>query len=242
VRQAFVAAALACIGFFAAATESAEAQLWIARTDGELALEYGAGTVAERLDRVHSIAAYNADYQPISTELRVAGSRVVMDTAVSPTLASAVIHNGIWSRVEGGDWVRKTRLQWPEADYYERTIKYAVTILGPLSGPMPVLPDQTLQIIPLDPIPATSGSWMRYQVLLNGEPAAGAQVIADILGDREATPTIADRNGRVRLRVRNQGLNVVQALHTGPSTEPHLYSRIEHTATLTFALASRAAE
>jgi uncharacterized GH25 family protein len=201
---------------------------------------YGVGgddiDVTRRVNNIEGVAAYDANFNPINAALRPSGPMVMVDADSQPSLATVVLQAGIFSRMEGGEWERKTRQEWPEADHSERTIKYGVVILGPLSGQIPTLPGQTLQIIPIGEIPQTLGARVRYQVLFNGEPAVGARVIADMVGDPDARPAVTDRNGRVWLRVRNQGPNVVRAMHYGPSSEPHLYTRIEHTATLAFSL------
>jgi uncharacterized GH25 family protein len=83
------------------------------------------------------------------------------------------------------------------------------------------------------------GQPLKYQVLFQGKPVAGAMMINDMVNDPDAkeVPTAAD--GTITFPVRNQGLNVIRAVYNGPTDAPTKYKRIEHTATLAFTLAHK---
>jgi nickel transport protein len=80
------------------------------------------------------------------------------------------------------------------------------------------------------------GQTMRVRVLYQGKPVAGARVINDLVNDPDAKKTITGADGIAAITVRNQGINVVNAVYDGPSDEPLKASKMEHEATLTFVL------
>lgn len=214
--------------------------IWFTQRAKQLALIYGVGAddldMVKRLPQVQSITAYDADYNPINAAARVAGALVVIDADAQPTLVAAVMPYGVWSRIGTEEWEKKTLLEMPNATASQHSIKYTVSIQGPLSKPIPALPGHTLQIVPVGAIPATLGAPLTYRVLYNGAPLAGARVINDIVNDPDAKQVLTGADGTVRLPVRNQGLNVIRAVYDGPSDQPTLYRVVEHTATLAFTL------
>lgn len=215
--------------------------IWFAQRGGQLALIYGVGAddveLGRRISGLEGVAAYDSDFKPVKASVRVAAPLVLVEPDEPPTLVAAVLQNGIWARTEHGEFERKTLEDMPDAFLAERTIKYGVTIQGPLKAEIPALPGQTLQIIPVGPIPEKIGTPMTYRVLFNGKPVNGALMISDIVNDPDAVMVATRKDGTVVLPVRNQGLNVIRAMYLGPSPEPKKYHRIEHTATLAFTLA-----
>ncbi len=156
------------------------------------------------------------------------------DAAGGRSIAS---YNGIWSKTPDGEWLKKGRDEVPNATTAEKNFKYAVRIVGPLSTPIPSLPGQILQIVPVDAtLPVLMGKPLRLRVLFQGKPAAGARVIGDWLNDPDGKPVKTAANGTVTITVRNQGLNVITAIVDGPSDEPAKADKVEHLATLSFVL------
>jgi hypothetical protein len=214
--------------------------IWFAQRAKQLALIYGIGAddldMVKRLPQVEKIEAYDADYQPIKAAARVAGPIVLVDSDAQPTVVAAVMPYGTWSRVGTGEFEKKTLQEMPNATVSTHNIKYAVAIVGQLSKPLPALPGQVVQIVPAGPIPATLGTPLKYVVLYNGKPVAGAKVVNDMVNDPDAKELETGADGSVTLPVRNQGLNVIRAVYVGPSDQPKLYKQVEHTATLAFTL------
>ncbi len=224
----------------ALATSAANAHgIWFAERGRHTAMVYGIGAddldMVSHLPQVEAITAFDAAYRPITATLRVAGPVVLVDAATKPVLIAAILQNGIWSRKGSAEFVKGGRDAVPDATLSEKTVKYAVSIHGPLPRTIPALPGQRLQIVPAA-IPATRGTPLTYTILYDGKPVAGARVIADMLGDPDATETATTADGIVTLPVRNQGLNVIRAVFEGPSDDKARYDRIEHTATLSFTL------
>jgi uncharacterized GH25 family protein len=215
--------------------------IWFAQRATQLALLYGIGSddldSVKRLPLVESIAGYDADWKPIPTKLRVAGPLLLVDSESQPTVVTAVLFNGIWSKTPEGEWLKKGRDEVPNATTSEKNYKYAVRIVGPLSSPIPALPGQTLQIAPVDAtLPVLMGKPLKLRVLFHGKPVAGARVMWDWLNDPDGKPVKTAADGTVTVKVRNQGLNVITAIYDGPSDEPTKATKMEHLATLSFVL------
>jgi uncharacterized GH25 family protein len=133
--------------------------------------------------------------------------------------------------------VKKGRDEVPDAKTSERTIKYAVHIRGPLSAPIPPLPNHTLQIVPLEAaIPEQMGRPLKLRVLFQGKPVANARVQSDFVNDPDGQPVKTAADGSVTINIRNQGLNVVTAIFDGPPDDPKKVDKVEHLATLSFVL------
>lgn len=239
-RSRRVIAATLLAGF---ATVPAEAHaVWFAQRARQTALIYGVGAddldAVKRFSFIETMVGYDVNYQPIKATPRIAGPIVLVDSEQQPTLLSVVFFNGIWSRVNG-EFEAKGRDEAPASTLSEKNYKYSVAIMGPLDKPVPSLPDQVLQIVPVGAIPAMLGSPMTYQVLFRGKPAVGATVINDLVNDPDQMPTTTDAQGKVTMAVRNQGLNVLEAVFVSPTDNPKKYDRIENSATLTFTLAHK---
>ena len=214
--------------------------IWFAQRAKQIAIIYGIGAddleSVKRQPNMESVQAWDADLNPINAQLRTAGSLVVVDTDAPPTIVSAVLQNGTWSKLPDGEFVKKPKDEVPNSVKSETTIKYAVSIQGPLTKPVPLIPAQTLQIVPVGEIPKTLGAPLTYRVTFKGKPLAGATVINDMVNDPDAKPALTKADGTVTFPVRNQGLNVIRAVHVSPTDNPTKIDRYEHTATLAFTL------
>jgi len=234
------AAATAAAAFGLAAPMADAHAIWFAQRSKQIALIYGVGAddldSVKRLPLVRSVAGYDAQYKPVPTTLRAAGPMVMVDSDSPATVVTAVMFNGIWSKMPDGEWVKKGRDEVPNALLSEKNFKYAVYLNGPLSAPLPAFPDQVVQIVPAEKIPERMGEPLKVRVLFQGKPVAGARVIADLVNDPDAEKIITGADGIATIKVRNQGLNVVNAVYDGPSDEPARASKMEHEATLSFVL------
>lgn len=234
------AAATAAAAFGLAAPVADAHAIWFAQRSKQLAFIYGVGAddldSVKRLPLVEKIAGYDGQYKAVPTKLRVAGPMVMVDSDSPATVVTGVMNNGIWAKMPDGEWVKKTKAEAPEATITTNNYKYAVYLNGPLSGPLPSFPDQVIQIVPVDAIPERMGEPLKVRVLYKGKPIAGARVIADLVNDPDAEKIVTGADGVATIRVRNQGLNVVNAIYDGPSDDPAKAAKMEHEATLTFVL------
>jgi uncharacterized GH25 family protein len=239
ISQSLAVVALAA-GLAVSSSAGAHA-IWFAQRAKQLAFIYGVGAddldSVKRLPLVNHVAGYDSNFKPVPTKLKVDGPMVMVESEGAPAVVTAVMPYGIWSKQPDGEWVKKGRDEVPGALMSTKNFKYTVHIAGPLSAPLPALPDQTLQIAPVSAkLPSKMGEPMKLRVLLHGKPVAGARVLADMVNDPDSPPLKTGKDGTVTIKVRNQGLNVVNAVYEGPSDEPAKAQRIEHEATLSFVL------
>jgi len=228
--------------------------IWFAERSKQLALVYGIGsddldTVA-RFDKIVGIKGYDQNWKEVDAELIKAGPMVLVGGDDYPEAVSAVMDNGVWSKTKDGKWHAKGRDEVPDAVIAEKTMKYAVHIRG-VPRAVPVIPSQTLQIVPVDgapamkdgnydlhgnTLPAQAGDMLRVKVLFNGKPVQGARVVTDFVNLPDQYPMVTGADGTVYFPVRNQGLNVIGATFDGPTDDPKRIDKIEHFATLSFVL------
>ena len=144
---------------------------------------------------------------------------------------------GTWSRTPDGEWHKAGKDEFPTATVSEHNFKYAVHIAGALNKPLPLFPDQLLQLVPVDPaIPQQMGKPLRLRVLYKGRPVAGAIVMHDYINDPDEVAPKTAADGTVTINLRNQGLNVLAAIYVAPSDQPAKYNSMEYRSTLSFVL------
>jgi len=234
-------ALMALVTGLAASSAAQSHGIWFAQRATKLALLYGIGAddldMVKRFSMVSSMKGYDADGKPVPTSLHVDGRLVLADLENQPAIVSAILDNGTWSRTPDGKWHKQGRDEQPTATVSEKNTKYAVHIIGPLTKPLPLLPEQTLQIVPVEgKLPALLGEPIKLRVYFKGKPVAGARVMHDWLNDPDGKPVLTGADGTVTIPVRNQGLNVIVAILDSPSEEPKKYDRLEHLASLSFVL------
>lgn len=215
--------------------------IWFAQRATQLAFVYGLGAddldSLKRLPQVTSMGGYDAAGKPVPAKLEPDGRLVLVNLENRPAVVAAALDNGTWSRTADGQWHKKGRDEVPAAELSEHTFKYAVHLRAPLAAPLQPLPGQTLQVLPVDAtLPALLGQPIKLRVLYKGKPVAGVKVLHDFVNDPDGKPVLSDADGYVTVNVRNQGLNVIAAIHIVPSDEPAKYDHVEHLASLSFVL------
>jgi nickel transport protein len=247
-RAALAAAVLATV---AGGIPAQAHGIWFAQRGKQLAMIYGVGAddldMVKRLPKVKSVQGYDAEWNPVAANLQPAGLVPIVNSEAPITAVTAVLDNGIWSKDKSGEYHQMGLDQMPDAVVSERTIKYAVHLVGLADRPadfkgtidarIPVMADQRLQIIPVDgQIPGDMGKPLTVKVLFDGKPMPGVKIHTDFVNDPDQNGPRTDAKGLVTFPVRNQGLNVVGATYRGPSEEPKLYKEVEYFATLSFKL------
>ena len=215
---------------------------WFAQRANQLAMVFGVGAddldVVKRLPKVTSFAAYDEDGKEVESKLAPNGPLVTVNTDNQPALVAAVMDYGMWAKTPDGKWHNKGMDEVPNAVISEKNYKYGVHIRRDLGKAMPLLPAQTLQIIPVkDKLPVKMGEPIKVKVVFQGKPVAGARVVGDWVNDPDAKPLKTAKDGTVTLKVRNQGLNVIGATFDAPPEDPAKTKKCEHFATLSFVLA-----
>lgn len=239
--NSFAAAVLCALTLVSA--EVAAHGIWFAQRSGELAMIYGEGAedgvIVKRLPNVRSVAAYNAAGAAVGTKLIATDHLLLVDTQNQPMVVTSVLDNGLWTTTTDHREVNKGKSEVPSAQSSGHYLKYAVHLRGDLKAPLPALPDQTLQITPVTAqLPKHKGEPLTLRVLFQGKPLAGAEVLTDFVNDPGAAPLRTGADGTVTLNIRNQGLNVISAVHDAPSDQPLQADKVQHRATLSFALAA----
>jgi uncharacterized GH25 family protein len=224
------------------ATTAAHAHgIYFAQRANLLALIYGVGAddldAVKRLPKVRNIAAYDEEGKEVPTKLQPNGPLLVVDIESQPAIVAAILDNGMWSKTPDGKWHNKGKDEVPDAIVSEKNYKYAVHLRRELNAPLPALPGQTLQIVPVDKtLPVLLGKPMKVRVLYQGKPVRGARVQWDFVNDPDSKPIKTGADGTVTIKVRNQGLNVVAATFDAPPEDPAKTNKVEHVATLSFVL------
>ena len=239
LAKTFVAITLAAVLFASKATAHG---IWFAERSDQLAVIYGVGAddldMVRRLPKITNFSAYDVLQQPVKTSLRASEFLVVVNTDEHPAIVAAVLDNGYWSKTSEGEWIAAGRDEVPNATVSEKTIKFAVHLRSALAEPLGPIPGQDLQIVPEDAIlPDMMGDELVLRVLYKGKPVAGARVMVDFVNDPDGKRIVTGEDGRVTIKIRNQGLNVIGALYDSSSDEPDKIDKIENMATLSFVLA-----
>lgn len=214
---------------------------WFAQRANQLAMVFGVGSedldVVKRLPKVSSFVAYDEDGKQVESKLAASGPLVVVNVDNQPAIVTAVMDYGMWSKTPDGKWHNKGYDEVPNAIISEKNYKYGVHLRRDLGKPVPLLPTQTLQVVPVKAqIPQKLGQPMQLKVYFQGKPVAGARVLADFVNDPDAKPFKTGKDGLVTLKVRNQGLNVIGVTYDGPPEDPAKTKKCEHFATLSFVL------
>lgn len=238
VKLAVVASVVACMG---GASVAQAHGIWFAERSNQLALIYGLGAddldMIKRQPKVKSVAAYDEQGKEVPTQLTASGPLLVVNTDSQPAIVAGVLDNGLWSKTPDGEWYNKGKDEVPNATISMHTYKYAVQLRKPLHGPVPILPGQKLQVVPVGKqLPDRMGQPLTVRVLFNGKPIAGAEVQPDLVNDPDSKPLKTGADGAVKIKVRNQGLNVIVAKYDSPPAEPAKAGSDEHEATLSFVL------
>jgi len=222
-------------------TAASAHEIWFAQRAGELALVYGHGaedlSVIKRLSLITSVDGVDAKGQPVVVHLKPSDHLAFIDVANAPAIVTATLDNGLWSQGPDGKWANKGKDEVPGAKRSGRYLKYGAHLRELPKGEIKPVPGLAFQIVPVSTtFPRRMGEPLIVRVLLDGKPAAGSQVWPDSVNDPDAKPLKVGKDGRVALKVRNQGLNVIKAELGSPPADARKSDKTEHTATLSFVL------
>ncbi|MGC6341744.1 DUF4198 domain-containing protein [Bisgaard Taxon 45] len=210
---------------------------WFATQQDKLAIIYGHG-------------AENNAYKPAQVKELVAyakGERMTVQrkdhadfVSVVPEKAEvlgAVFYNGFWTKLKNGKWEQKPRAEIKgEVEFTTESTKYAVTLLDHHAKPKAV--GYPLEMVPeQNPLHMHEGDSVTVQVLWQGKPLAGAKVTNDYINLGEDAYKETDKDGKVTLQIRNEGLNVFEVGHKGEHADKAKADRFSISATYSFVLA-----
>ncbi len=213
---------------------------WFAQRSKQYAMVFGVGAddldMVKRMPKVTSFAAYDADGNEVPSKLTPTGPIVLVDVSANPTFLAATMDYGTWSKAPDGEWYEKGKDEVPNAIVSEKNYKYGVNIRGKLTKPVPLLPKQRLQVVPVGAVPEKMGQPIKLKVYFEGKPVAGARVMSDWVNDPDAKGVKTAKDGTATIKVRNQGLNVIVAIFETKPEDPSKTNTVEHLATLSFVL------
>ena len=238
---AFVSTAAVLAACFLAQAAGAHAA-WFAQHANRLSFIFGLGAddldTVKRLSHVTSVDGYDSSFKPVPARLEADGPLVVVDSVPKLAVVTSVMDYGLWSKPPGdAEWVAKGRDEVPNATLSEKNYKFAIHIAGPLTTPIPPLPHQTLEVVPVDAkLPTLKGQPLKLRALFHGKPIAGVKLLRDFVNDPDGETVTTGADGTATIRVRNQGLNVISATYDGPPENPKKEDQVEYEATLSFVL------
>lgn len=214
--------------------------IWFAQRAGKLALVYGDGAedgpIVPKADKISQLQALDANGQPLPMLLTKTEYLLLVDTRDAPALLGATLDNGYYSQQRDGKWVNAAKSATPDAIKSGRYYKHAIHQSGDLNQAVQPLADQPLQILPVEPqLPRKKGEIMALRVLFNGKPLAGLRLAPDFANDPDNRSVKTDSQGIVRIKVPNQGLNVIYATHEAPASTEDA-DIVQHAATFSFLL------
>jgi len=210
--------------------------IWIAEHAGKNSIVYGHGAAndAYNTDKLKTVSGYDeagatVDVTPIDLD-----DHVVLAKDPKLALVTAVLDNGHWTKDTSGKWHNLPKNEVKSAESAGHYLKYTKAIFnGDANTLKPV--GQPLEIIMLtNPLTLKAGDKLPVQVLMNGEPAPGAKLIAEYTTDSENSVK-TDENGEAIITIRNNGLNVIAATLDETLTDNPKADKIGHFATFSFA-------
>lgn len=231
---------ISAIALLAISSQVSAHSIWFAQRAKQLALIYGVGAddldAVSRMDKITSVAGFDADGSPVETTLRAAGVIPVVESDEPLAVVAAAMDYGMWTKDAAGRWHNTGKDQVEgQIEISEHNFKYAVH-LNSLDAKVPMIPGHALQIVPVGAIPEDKGAPLKVQALYNGNPAAGVDILTDYVTDPDEVPAVTGADGTTTIRLRNQGLNVVVGILITDSDNPAKYDRMEQRATLSFVL------
>jgi nickel transport protein len=215
--------------------------IWFAQRADRLALVYGDGAedldLVKRLPKINSVGGVGGDGQAVAVTLEPEGRVPFVSMANKPLIVTATMNNGLWSKSPDGTWHGKGKDEVTNARTSGLYLKYASHLVALPGGPVAPVQNMALQIVPISAkFPRHKDEVLTVRVLFEGKPLPGAKVWQDIVTDPDGNPLVADKEGRVTLPVRNQGLNVLAAEHESAPMDSGKADMTHHFATLSFIL------
>lgn len=235
--------------------------IWFTQRSGQTALIYGHGAedlnLKPRVGKIGAVAGFDAQAHPVDISTEVTDYLYLVDVKAKPVVLTATMDNGLWSKAPDGKWSAKGKDEVPGASESGYYLKYAIHLRAPLAAnpeasatsaipaagqrvALPILPNLDFQVLPQsDPSAQHAGGALKLKVFYKGQAVAGAKVIADVVTDPDAKPLLTNRHGEVTVRIRNQGLNVVEVSYRSAPLDAAKANYTEHTGTLSFVLAHK---
>ena len=229
MKKKLLAATLgAFVGLGMYATPTDAHGVFFANRLDQKALVLGEGPLDNAYDPacVQRIDAYDVNFEPTTVERVDAGNHVTIVPGDDLGVTATFFDYGYFAKTTDGKVI-------PTRDYsdienlvsvtyaYKYNVHYWNAALKP--GGLYNVP---IQIVPeVNPLTLRRGDTLNLRIYKDGKPYANAPVIADVLGDL-TTETNADAQGRIAVRVANNGLNVIGVEVGFPTDDPNVTKKI----------------
>lgn len=212
MKKVFMAAALGAVLIGGGISiQRAEAHgVWFAPRLGETRLVLGEGYKddAYSIENIAAVKGFDAEFSPVSVMVVDGGNFI----SIRPTddLAVAVVDFdfGYWSNDAAGKWHNRPMDEVRGSTVGTHAVKYSVNYLKSVKTPEPIegLP---FQIVPMsDPTTLEVGDPLTVQVLRDGKPLPGAEIIPDVINHHTVTVK-TDAEGKYTFNVPNGSVNVI---------------------------------
>ncbi len=213
--------------------------IWLAERAGALAIVYGVGPQDEayKPEKVTSIVARSGAGEARPAKIAPQKSHALIEAPKDAALFAVALDNGFWSKGADGKWVNQPKSAVPNAQSSSRSLKFNTHILAATGGaPKPT--GAALEILPLaDVFKLKPGDDLTVQVLFEGKPLPNVALYPDYVNDANAKSVKTDADGKAKLFVKNNGLNVIGVSHAKPTPDDKDADRLSYFATLSFLIA-----
>lgn len=196
--------------------------LWTEERRGHIEVVYGHGAEDDAYDpkKIAGAWAYDGEGKAIPVHVERLADHARLKPEAKPAVLAVAMDNGYWTLNAAKRWVNVGETQVPGALESGRYFKYSLTVLEE-GVTLPPLEPLKLAILPQrDPLTVEAGEVLEVQVLVDGKPAAGIELYDDCINDPDHVAATTDAQGKAKVKVRNNGLNVIGASTEVPADDP----------------------
>ena len=212
--------------------------IWIAQRHGDQAVIYGHGASDEAYDpaKIVELKAYDSSLAPVGLKQKTEDDHAYVHGDARHAVITAVFDNGFWTEKTDGSWENKPKSKVKDGKTTGRYFKYATSIVAHPKAELKPF-GMPLEIVSLaDPTTLKAGDELTIQVLADGRPVPDAKVTAEYTTASHEPVLKTDSQGKLTIRIRNQGLNVIVASMSEKTPASADQDEIGRLATLTFTL------
>ncbi|WP_426385720.1 DUF4198 domain-containing protein [Pseudomonas brassicacearum] len=195
------------------ATQASAHGLWTEQRRGNIEVIYGHGAEdnAFKAQKISGAWAYDQVGRMIPVTVERLPDHARLQPLKPPAVLAVALDNGMWSQTADKKWINEGRSKVPGAIESTHTFKYSLAIYEP-GAKLPTLAPIKFVILPeVDPLTVGPGQSLPVRVLLDSKPAAGVKLVGDYRSAPNTVSTETDAEGRAKVLVRNEGLNVIAA-------------------------------
>lgn len=210
--------------------------LWTEQRRGNTEVVFGEGAEDDAYDAASVKAgwAWTAEGKGVPLTVERLADHARLKAATPAALTAVEFDAGVWTQAADGQWANKPRAEVKNPKQSIRATKYSLAIHQPYQQ-LPALDSWGLVIVPeVDPGTLRPGQALPVRVLAAGKPVAGLAVYADYRGAPGAMSEKTDAEGRVKVTIRNEGLNVLAAESSTPGKAGGPVDTEHYFASLTF--------